>query len=358
MTTPPTVHEPDGSDGHEKTLESAQAEALGKLQRIPVSQLKGIMSRQLELEVQLKHKELQMAEDEIGKCEAQMIALRNFLEVRPDVCLENEPSGFTAKYHDLLSKSFAVKYSDVEREAATNYLRLPSLVGAADPAAPEPTYRTRSTTSSLRPSAAYRYHTIGCLYRRTDGVIVKLTCPDCRRSNFSSAQGFLNHSRIAHSKEYTSQDAASLKCGEALPDGEQDEEGLASLQCLRNKGLDPNVHLNVNEVFFSDVRTHPPTVEKSISPMEETEAPQAVPAPSQLMKKLISSGVTKDKAEFDELVANAREEVGSAHLFQDEEEGEEPVAEENETRKRRKSRSSSVAPPLKIKLRMKVEDKK
>lgn len=357
MTTPPTVHEPDDSGGHEKTLESAQAEALGKLQRIPVSQLKGIMSRQLELEVQLKHKELQMAEDEIGKCEAQMIALRNFLEVRPDVCLENEPSGFTTKYHDLLSKSFAVKYSDVEREEATNNLRLPSLVGATDPVTPEPTYRTRSTTSSLRPSAAYRYHTIGCLYRRTDGVIVKLTCPDCRRSNFSSAQGFLNHSRIAHSKEYTSQDAASLKCGETLPDGEQDEEGLASLQSLRNKGLDPNVHLNVNEVFFSDVRAHLP-VEKSISPLEKTEAPQAVPASSQLMKKLISSGVTKDKAEFDALVANAREEVGSAHLFQDEEEGEESVTEENESRKRRKSRSSSVAPPLKIKLRMKVEDKK
>lgn len=352
MTTPPTIPQPEDGTETVVSTESAQEEALGKLSRVPVSELKGIMARQLELEVQLKHKELQMAEDEIGKCEAQMIALRKFLEVLPDADLENEPSGFTTKYYNLLSKSFAVKYSNVGLQEALP-LRPASVTGAPDVAVPEPTYRTRSTTSSLRPSAAYRYHTIGCLYRRTDGVIVKLTCPDCRRSNFLSAQGFLNHSRIAHSKEYTSQDAASLKCGEVLPDSEQDEEGLASLQGLRGKGLDPNVNLNVNEVFFPDLPPRIPSVEKSVSPLEKSNPPQAVEAPSQLMKKLIDSGVTKDLAEFDSLVANAREHVGRAHLFADEEDD-----DDDHDRKRRKSRSSSTGPPLKIKLRMKVSEDK
>lgn len=352
MTTPPNEILPEESadqGSHVRTSEATKMQALGKLQRIPVEQLKGIMARQLELEVQLKHKELQMAEDEIGKCEAQMLALRNFLEVLPDVSLENEPSGFTTKYHNLLRKSFAVKYSTVDRDDGPELA--PSARSALDPVV-EPTYRTRSTTSSLRPSAAYRYQTLGCLYRRTDGVIVKLTCPDCRRSNFSSAQGFLNHSRIAHSKEYTSQDAASLKCGDILPDTEQDDEGLASLQCLRSKGLDPNANLNVHEVFFGDL----PAIEKSVSPLDKTQAPPAVPPPSQLMKKLISSGVAKDKMEYEELVADARQEVGRAHLLPSEEEDDEP--DDTESRKRRKSRSSSVGPPLKIKLRMKVEEKK
>ena len=90
-----------------------------------------------------------------------------------------------------------------------------------------------------RPSIAsgIRNPSLGCLYRRTDGVVVRLTCPNCQRSNFSSAQGFLNHSRIAHSKEYTSQDAAALKCGDILPEIKQDLTGEASIKMLVERDL-------------------------------------------------------------------------------------------------------------------------
>lgn len=54
------------------------------------------------------------------------------------------------------------------------------------------------------------------LKRSTDGQMVKLVCLDCRRDNFNSAQGFINHCRIAHNRGYTSHDAAALACGEVV----------------------------------------------------------------------------------------------------------------------------------------------
>lgn len=58
--------------------------------------------------------------------------------------------------------------------------------------------------------------------RKSDGQVVKLVCLDCRRDNFSSAQGFINHCRIAHSRNFASHDAAADACGEPV---ETDEAG-------------------------------------------------------------------------------------------------------------------------------------
>lgn len=54
------------------------------------------------------------------------------------------------------------------------------------------------------------------LRRSTDGHWVKLVCIDCRRDNFNSAQGFINHCRIAHNHGFASHDAAAQACGEEI----------------------------------------------------------------------------------------------------------------------------------------------
>ncbi|KAL8739000.1 MAG: hypothetical protein Q9181_000282 [Wetmoreana brouardii] len=54
------------------------------------------------------------------------------------------------------------------------------------------------------------------LKRSTDGQMVKLVCLDCRRSDFNSVQGFINHCRIAHSRNFQSHDAAAIACGEEV----------------------------------------------------------------------------------------------------------------------------------------------
>lgn len=52
--------------------------------------------------------------------------------------------------------------------------------------------------------------------RKSDSLLVKLVCLDCRRDNFSSAQGFINHCRIAHGRNFASHDAAADACGEPV----------------------------------------------------------------------------------------------------------------------------------------------
>ncbi|TKA81834.1 hypothetical protein B0A49_01064 [Cryomyces minteri] len=52
--------------------------------------------------------------------------------------------------------------------------------------------------------------------RAADGQHVKLICNDCERGDFSSIQGFLNHCRIKHHKDYKSHEAAAVDCGRSL----------------------------------------------------------------------------------------------------------------------------------------------
>lgn len=58
--------------------------------------------------------------------------------------------------------------------------------------------------------------------RSSDNHWVKLICLDCRRWDFSSVQGFINHCRIAHGRGFASHDAAALAAGEEC---ECDETG-------------------------------------------------------------------------------------------------------------------------------------
>ncbi|POS77527.1 hypothetical protein DHEL01_v204078 [Diaporthe helianthi] len=55
-----------------------------------------------------------------------------------------------------------------------------------------------------------------CIVKRSNGVVVKLVCNSCHRDNFSSTQGFINHCRIAHRKEYKSHEEAAIDCGQPI----------------------------------------------------------------------------------------------------------------------------------------------
>lgn len=292
---------------------------MARLLSIPTETLRSILMNQVDLEIRLKHRELRLTEEEMGKCEAQMLALRKFFDVPNDVSFNSEPNDFTLKYYDVLNKLLSVSYTRLQQQLYQEQPKFNETIFETAPQEPAH-YRTRSTTSSLRPSiTGPGLRVAGCLYRRTDGVIVKLTCPDCQRSNFSSAQGFLNHSRIAHTKEYTSQDAAALRCGELLPDDFQDDEGLASLKSLRQKELDPSRHLNVNEMYFDGLSsTLNAAAGSSEEPFHRSQRSQSSDENNELMKKLIKSGVTQDARAYKKLVDQARQHVSNAHLFEGE----------------------------------------
>ncbi|KAM0287238.1 hypothetical protein ACHAQH_000552 [Verticillium albo-atrum] len=55
-----------------------------------------------------------------------------------------------------------------------------------------------------------------CVLKRSDGQTVKLVCIDCQRDNFSSTQGFINHCRIAHRRDFKSHEEAAVHCGHPI----------------------------------------------------------------------------------------------------------------------------------------------
>ncbi|KAK4150703.1 hypothetical protein C8A00DRAFT_17807 [Chaetomidium leptoderma] len=61
-----------------------------------------------------------------------------------------------------------------------------------------------------------------CILKRSDGITVKLVCLDCHRWDFSSTQGFINHCRIAHKRDYRSHEDAAVHSGQPI---EVDEAG-------------------------------------------------------------------------------------------------------------------------------------
>ncbi|KAF5018541.1 hypothetical protein F66182_9475 [Fusarium sp. NRRL 66182] len=55
-----------------------------------------------------------------------------------------------------------------------------------------------------------------CILKRADGQTVKLVCLDCNRENFSSTQGFINHCRIAHKRDFKSHEEAAVHSGHPI----------------------------------------------------------------------------------------------------------------------------------------------
>ncbi|KAG6038110.1 hypothetical protein E4U41_004532 [Claviceps citrina] len=55
-----------------------------------------------------------------------------------------------------------------------------------------------------------------CVLKRSDGQTVKLVCLDCHRENFSSTQGFINHCRIAHKRDFKSHEEAAFQSGQTI----------------------------------------------------------------------------------------------------------------------------------------------
>ncbi|WEJ95510.1 hypothetical protein PSN45_003030 [Yamadazyma tenuis] len=231
-----------------------EEQLMEKVKTVPLSKLKDIITDQIDLEIRLKHKELMLTEEEIGKCESQMITLRNYYKVPREKSFDSEPNDFTIKYYDLL-----------------------------------------------------------------------------------------NH-------------AAALICGEILPGNEQDEEGVASINSLKEKNLDPNTNLNVNEMYFNGLSAslntvHRSSLDKSVSPLERGEVTSIRTAPkpenSELMKKLIKTGVTKDKDSYKKLIDSYKPVAGDLessnedeHLESSEEDQAVHGRAEDRKLKRRRSRAN------------------
>lgn len=198
-------------------------------------ELLDLIKNQFDLEILLKHHELNVIEDEVAKIHVLMIQMKRN-SANPLIPALNEPVHFTQIYSKYLQNS--------PEEQGTS----PSTVVSSEPAETSPGYqlpltRSKSTTNDNPRSSdnceknksnndsdlkIQSLEKPQCLIRRCDGVIVRLICPECKRENFFSPQGFINHCRISHSLEFTSHDAAAVKCGVEID--AQDELGMLAQQ--------------------------------------------------------------------------------------------------------------------------------
>ncbi|KAK2737761.1 hypothetical protein FQN57_007408 [Myotisia sp. PD_48] len=226
--------------------------------------LRRAIESQISLEILLKHEELRSIEQEMAKCQIALEQLRRCSEIpfpgssvtgstetvsngtgaaistsRDQTGLPTSPppwgvsdGPYTRHYARWLLPD--PRFDGVEHEADT---------AAKAGKAPADGRTTRASwaettnpsSRSQRAGSSAKLHALANGYppskdkagpmiikRKSDGQFVKLICLDCRRDNFSSTQGFINHCRIAHNRSFASHDAAAAASGEPV---EVDEAG-------------------------------------------------------------------------------------------------------------------------------------
>ncbi|KAI4131683.1 MAG: hypothetical protein LQ338_001084 [Usnochroma carphineum] len=215
--------------------------------------LRDTIEAQFSLEVLLKHRELRLIDQEIAKCQVALEQLRR-CHVIPypamssaweDMQVVVNGTGRTQENNAPDAPPWGVTTGPYTRHYR-QWLIPDSTFGdrvAEEPSASRPpTFSERSIRASTagksnqaaqaraqRGAGSARLKALPHGYpepredkgpmivkRSTDGQMVRLVCLDCRRSDFNSAQGFINHCRIAHSRNFQSHDAAAVACGEEV----------------------------------------------------------------------------------------------------------------------------------------------
>lgn len=218
---------------------------------------------QFGLEILLKHKELRLIDQEFARCQVALEQLRR-CQIIPypamsstfeDIQAASSGSGaafdnrapyaspwgvaqgpYTRHYQRWLIPDSA--FDDTVADVQTPTPRGKTLPDRATRGSKSEIGSIAGTSRSQRGSTNTRLKALPhgypepkeekgpCIVRRPrDGKMVKLVCLDCRRSDFSSAQGFINHCRIAHSRQFLSHDAAIEASGEEV---DAETEGSAA----------------------------------------------------------------------------------------------------------------------------------
>ena len=249
--TPDTPNRPDGvglrggETGARRALSTAERQAA----------LRQTIESQFSLEILLKHKELRLIDQEFAKCQVALEQLRRCQiipypatsSVLGDSQAASSGSGPSFNNRAPYAPPWGVTNGPYSRHYERwlipdsafdeNVVETPQTPqGIGKTLADRPTRGSKSEkgivaskSRSQRGSTSARLKALPHGYpepkeekgpmivkRSSDGKMVKLVCLDCRRSNFNSAQGFINHCRIAHSRQFLSHDAAIEASGEEI----------------------------------------------------------------------------------------------------------------------------------------------
>ncbi|KAK8098394.1 uncharacterized protein PG998_013880 [Apiospora kogelbergensis] len=219
---------------------------------------KEIIQHQFSHDILLKHNELRLIQQELAKCQVALEQLRRCHLIpypvnapTPDQMLQVSSGmgpALKAKAGDKVPQ-WAPPFGVTDGPYARHYAKWLIPDPKFDGIVPEPSVHAESTrfrngveSRSMRNSfgevgvmptkgrpprgsAGQKLHALSngypqpkdkagpCVLKRSDGKTVKLVCLDCNRENFSSTQGFINHCRIAHKRDFKSHEEAAVACG-------------------------------------------------------------------------------------------------------------------------------------------------
>ncbi|KAI3342402.1 hypothetical protein F4824DRAFT_201916 [Ustulina deusta] len=237
---------------------------------VDVERAKEAIEEQLSLEILLKHNELRLINQELAKCQVALEQLRRChlipypVNIPTPVQMLNITNGsgpsLQPKSGDKLPQ-WAPPFGVTDGPYARHYAKWLIPDPKFDGIQPEmPTHTDswrvrsaiegRSTRNSLsdlntsqgktrpaRGTAGQKLQALSsgypppkdksgpCILKRSDGQTVKLVCIDCHRENFSSTQGFINHCRIAHKRDFKSHEEAAVHCGHPIEVAEVPTKG-------------------------------------------------------------------------------------------------------------------------------------
>lgn len=139
------------------------------------------------------------------------------------------------------------------------------------------------------------------IFKRPDGILVIITCSNCGRSGFTSAQGIVNHARLKHSKTYSSQPLAVLNNQKLLPD---DQQNSTTLQKFQELNLDPSKEYLPNVVGVpggssnSNMGGDRKSSVREVSPHTITVQPETAQKSTAHLQKLYSKGDFKKIVDY------------------------------------------------------------
>lgn len=249
-------------------LESSPETSLEEKKNVVVStdRVRETIEAQFSLEILLKHNELRLINQELAKCQVALEQLRRCSLIpyptsqgTPESMLNISNGTGPAVAHGNSVPQWAAPYGVTDGPYTRHYAKWlipdPNFDGAQvewirafDPSRAGKTVpEGRSTRNSLadisssavkartqRGSTGQKLQALPsgyaqakekagpCILKRQDGQMVKLVCIDCQRENFSSTQGFINHCRIAHRRDFKSHEEAAVASGQPI---EIDEVG-------------------------------------------------------------------------------------------------------------------------------------
>ena len=208
---------------------------------------------QFGLEILLKHKELRLINQELAKCQVALEQLRRCHLVPYPTTQATSESKLNVMYGTgpAVAPKWAPPYGVVDGPYTRHYAPFLRPDPRFDGIPIETGVSTRSTQAmvegrstrnssivdgstsitkarSSRGSTGHKLQALPhgypqakpksgpCILKRGDGKTVKLVCVDCHREDFSSTQGFINHCRIAHHRDYKSHEEAAVGCGQII----------------------------------------------------------------------------------------------------------------------------------------------